>query len=140
MVALTRKIEFAASHRYHNPAFSDEENRRIFGKCNNPHGHGHNYTLEVTVAGEPDPKTGMVLDLAELKKVMEREIMARMDHRHLNFEVAELRDKIPTCENIALVIWNLLAPKITGGKLQRIRVYEAPDLFVDVTAGNGAHA
>src|SRR5437660_7486951 len=83
MVLITRKIEFSASHRYHNPAFSAEENRRVFGKCNNLHGHGHNYTLEVTVAGEPDPVTGMVLDLKELKELLEREIMQRRDHRFL---------------------------------------------------------
>ena len=88
MVYLTRKIEFSASHLYHNPQLSAEENRRIFGKCNNPHGHGHNYTLEVTVAGEPDPVTGMVLDLKELKEILEREITQRMDHRFLNYEVA----------------------------------------------------
>src|SRR5437762_12901171 len=86
MVLLTRKIEFSASHVYHNPNLSTEENRRIFGKCNNPHGHGHNYTLEVSVAGEPDPVTGMVLDLKELKDILEREVMRRMDHRHLNYE------------------------------------------------------
>ncbi|HUL14829.1 MAG TPA: 6-carboxytetrahydropterin synthase [Terriglobales bacterium] len=131
MVYLTRKIEFSASHRYDNPDFSPEENRRIFGKCNNPHGHGHNYTLEVTVAGEPDPSTGMVLDLKELKEILEREVMQRMDHRHLNYEVVELQGQIPTCENIARVIWNLLEPKITRGKLHRVRLYESPDLFAD---------
>ena len=87
MVYLTRKIEFSASHLYHNPAFSAEENRRVFGKCNNPHGHGHNYVLEVTVAGEPDPATGMVLDLKELKEILQREVTDRMDHRFLNYEV-----------------------------------------------------
>src|SRR5436309_10000298 len=90
MVLLTRKIEFSASHLYHNPNLSAEENRRIFGKCNNPHGHGHNYTLQVTIEGEPDPVTGMVLDLKELKEILEQEIMQRMDHRHLNYEVPEL--------------------------------------------------
>ena len=105
MVRVTRKIEFSAAHFYHNPNFSAEENRRIFGKCNNPHGHGHNYVLEVTVAGEPDPETGMVLDLKELKDILEREVMERMDHRHLNYEVPELAGQIPTCENIAAVIW-----------------------------------
>src|SRR5262249_14076255 len=117
-VLLTRKIEFSASHLYHNPSLSPEENRRVFGKCNNPHGHGHNYTLEVTVAGEPDPITGMVLDLKDLKETLEREIMQRMDHRFLNYEVAELAGKIPTCENIAQVIWHLLEPKITRGRLR----------------------
>ena len=131
MVTITRKIEFAASHRYNNPALSAEENRRIFGKCNNPHGHGHNYILEVTVAGEPDPMTGMVLDLKELKELLEKEVMQRMDHRHLNYEVPELAGKIPTCENIARVIWELLEPRITRGRLHRIRLHESADLFAD---------
>src|SRR5216684_3004483 len=123
MVLITRRIEFSASHLYHNPAFSAEQNRRVFGKCNNPHGHGHNYTLEVTVAG--------VLDLKELKGILEREVMQRMDHRFLNYEVAELKGKIPTCENIARVIWDLLDPKIKQGRLHRVRLYESADLFAD---------
>ncbi len=131
MIYLTRKIEFSASHLYHNPALSPEENRRIFGKCNNPHGHGHNYVLEVTVAGTPDPTTGMVLDLKELKQILQREIIERMDHRFLNYEVPELAGQIPTCENIAAVIWKLLQLRITKGRLHRVRLYETPDLFVD---------
>jgi len=138
LVSITRKIEFAASHLYHNPAFSAEENRRIFGKCNNRLGHGHNYTLEVTVAGEPDPLTGMVLDLGELKELLDREIMRRMDHRFLNYEVAELKDNIPTCENIAIVIWKLLAPRIRQGTLQRVRLYESPELFADCCGDEAA--
>src|SRR5580704_11263457 len=134
MVTITRKIEFSASHLYHNPAFSAEQNRRVFGKCNNPHGHGHNYTLEVTIAGTPDPTTGMVLDLVQLKELLELEIMQRMDHRFLKYEVAELKGMIPPTENMATVIWNLLAPKIRQGKLHRVRLYEAPDLFADCTA------
>ena len=140
MVLLTRKIEFSAAHRYDNPAFSPEENRRVFGKCNNAHGHGHNYTLEVTVAGEPNAVTGMVMDLKDLKDLLEREIMQRMDHRNLNVEVPELAGKIPTCENIALVIWNLLEPKIPTGRLHRVRLYESDDLFADcyrATTANG---
>ncbi|GAC1621678.1 MAG: 6-carboxytetrahydropterin synthase [Candidatus Acidiferrum sp.] len=131
MILLTRKIEFSASHLYHNPDLSPEENRRVFGKCNNPHGHGHNYTLEVTVAGEPDPVTGMVLDLKELKEILEREVMRRMDHRFLNYEVAELKGKIPTCENIAQVIWHLLESKIVKGTLHRVRLYETADLYAE---------
>ena len=131
MVYLTRKIEFSASHVYHNPALSAEENRLVFGKCNNPHGHGHNYTLEVTIAGEPDPVTGMVLDLKELKDILEREIMQRMDHRFLNLEVVELKGQIPTCENVARVIWKLLEPKIPQGRLHKVRLYESADLFAD---------
>jgi len=131
MIYLTRKIEFSASHYYHNPAWSEEENRRVFGKCANLNSHGHNYVLEVTVGGTPDPVTGMVLDLKELKEILEREIMERMDHRHLNREVPELKGKVPTTENLAATIWDLLQPKITRGRLHRIRLYETPDLFVD---------
>jgi 6-pyruvoyltetrahydropterin/6-carboxytetrahydropterin synthase len=138
MVYLTRKIEFSASHRYHNPDFSPEENARIFGKCNNPNGHGHNYVLEVTVGGETDPATGMVLDLKELKELMEREVMDRMDHRSLNHEVPELAGQIPTCENIAALIWKLLAPKVRRGQLTRVRLWESPDLYVDCYGDGGA--
>jgi 6-pyruvoyltetrahydropterin/6-carboxytetrahydropterin synthase len=134
MIRVTRKVEFSAAHFYYNPRFSAEENRRVFGKCANLHGHGHNYVLEVTVAGEPDPATGMVLDLKELKDVLQREVVDRMDHRSLNHEVPELAGLIPTCENIALVIWRLLEPKIKQGKLDRVRLYESPDLFADCTA------
>jgi 6-pyruvoyltetrahydropterin/6-carboxytetrahydropterin synthase len=126
-----RRTEFSASHYYHNPEFTPEENRRIFGKCNNPHGHGHNYTLEVTVAGDVDPVTGMVLDLKDLKKLVEDEVLELMDHRFLNKEVPAFATKIPTTENIAVEIWNLIAPKLRSGKLHRIRLYETPDLFVD---------
>src|ERR1700685_4790899 len=101
MVLITRRIAFSASHVYNNPKLSPEENRRIFGKCNNPHGHGHNYTLEVTVAGEPDPVTGMVLDLKDLKEILQREIIKRMDHRFLNYEVPELAGQIQDTGHIA---------------------------------------
>jgi len=141
MVYLTRKIEFSASHLYHNPDFSAEENRRIFGKCNNPNGHGHNYVLEVTVGGDPDPITGMVLDLRQLKELLDREIMVRMDHRFLNYEVAELAGQIPTCENIAAVIWRLLDASIEAqlgrGHLTRVRLWETPDLYVDCFGDGG---
>jgi 6-pyruvoyltetrahydropterin/6-carboxytetrahydropterin synthase len=131
MIHVTRRAEFSASHYYHNPALSAEENRRIFGKCNNPHGHGHNYTLEVTVAGEVNPTTGMVLDLKDLKKLLEDEVLELMDHRFLNKEVPAFATKIPTTENIAVEIWKLIAPKLSFGKLHRVRLYETPDLFVD---------
>ncbi len=131
MIYLTRRAEFSASHYYHNPHLSAEENRRIFGKCNNPHGHGHNYTLEVTVAGEVDEATGMVLDLKDLKNVLENEVLRVMDHRFLNMEVPVFATKIPTTENIAVEIWNLLAAKLPSGRLHRIRLYETQDLYVD---------
>jgi 6-pyruvoyltetrahydropterin/6-carboxytetrahydropterin synthase len=131
MIHLTRRAEFSASHYYHNPDFSAEENRRIFGKCANPHGHGHNYTLEVTVAGEIDPATGMVMDLKELKKLLESEVLEAMDHKFLNKEVAAFSTLIPTTENMAVEIWRRLEPKLKFGKLHRIRLYATPDLFVD---------
>ncbi len=140
MVYVTRKIEFSAAHRYHNPAFSVEENRRIFGKCNNPNGHGHNYVLEVTVGGETDPRTGMVLDLNELKEILKREVEDRMDHRFLNYEVPELAGKIPTCEVIAAALWEILEPKITRGRLNRVRLYESPDLFAECAPDSEAGA
>jgi 6-pyruvoyltetrahydropterin/6-carboxytetrahydropterin synthase len=131
MVYLTRKAEFSASHYYHNPQFSAEENRRIFGKCNNPHGHGHNYTLEVTVKGQIDDRSGFVVDLKELKEIMNREVIDAVDHRFLNEEVKEFRDRIPTTENLAVTIWKWLQPKLNVARLHRIRLYETPDLFVD---------
>jgi 6-pyruvoyltetrahydropterin/6-carboxytetrahydropterin synthase len=131
MIYVTRRAEFSASHYYHNPHFTPEENRRIFGKCNNPLGHGHNYTVEATVSGTVNPTTGMVLDLKELKVLLEQEVIQLMDHKLLNKEVPAFAEKNPTTENIAVEIWNLLAPKLTHGELHRIRVYENPDLFAD---------
>ena len=131
MIYLTRKCEFSASHYYHNPDWSDEQNRRIFGKCANLNGHGHNYTLEVTVKGEVDPVTGFVVDLKELKDILNREVVDAMDHRHLNKEVPEFASKIPTTENIAIAIWQRLEEKLRVAKLHRVRLYEMPDLFVD---------
>lgn len=130
-VYLTRKCEFSASHHYHNPAFSEEENQRVFGKCNNPNGHGHNYTLEVTVKGEVDATTGFVVDLKQLKDVMNREVVDAMDHRYLNHEVPEFKTQIPTTENIAIAVWKRLQPKLNVAQLHRVRVYEMHDLWVD---------
>lgn len=131
MVLLTRKAEFSAAHYYWNDAWSQQENEKVFGKCANRNGHGHNYTLEVTVAGEIDPVSGFVVDLKALKDVMEREVIQVYDHRHLNLEVPEFRTVIPTTENIAIATWNRLEKKIVGARLQRVRVYEMPDLFAD---------
>jgi 6-pyruvoyltetrahydropterin/6-carboxytetrahydropterin synthase len=131
IVYLTRKAEFSASHLYHNPAFSAEENRRVFGKCNNPNGHGHNYVLEVTVKGEVDSTTGFVVDLKKLKDLMHSEVLDALDHRFLNKEIPEFFTLIPTTENIAIICWERLAPKFTAATLHRVRVYETPDLFAD---------
>ncbi|MGH9586573.1 MAG: 6-pyruvoyl trahydropterin synthase family protein [Acidobacteriaceae bacterium] len=131
MILLTRKAEFSSSHYYWVRSWSDDENVRAFGKCANRNGHGHNYTLEVTVAGEVDPTTGFVVDLKDLKDVMNREVVDVYDHRHLNLEVPEFQTAQPTTENIAIAIWNRLDGKIPGASLHRVRVYEMPDLFAD---------
>lgn len=131
MIFLTRKAEFSSSHFYWNEDWTEEENRRVFGRCANRNGHGHNYTLEVTLAGEVDPKTGFVVDLKVLKDVLEREVLSVYDHRHLNHEVPEFAHAQPTTENIAIAVWRRLAGKIQGAKLHRVRVYETPNLFAD---------
>ena len=131
MVYLTRKAEFSASHYYHNPQLSPEENRRLFGKCNNPNGHGHNYTLEVTVKGEVDLQSGFVVDLKQLKEILSREVLDALDHRFLNKEVPEFASRIPTTENIAISVWQRLQSRLERAQLHRVRLYETPDLFVD---------
>jgi 6-pyruvoyltetrahydropterin/6-carboxytetrahydropterin synthase len=130
---ITRKVEFSASHVCRNPALADEENQALFGAAANPHGHGHNYVLEVTVEGTPDPVTGMVLDLKLLKEILEREVVEPYDHRFLNREVPPFDRTIPTTENIAIDIWNRLQPHLNDGRgrLYGVRVYETPDLCVD---------
>lgn len=131
MIFLTRKAEFSSAHFYRNPAWSDEQNREVFGKCANPNGHGHNYTLEVTVAGEVDPVTGFVVDLKLLKDVLECEVVSVYDHRHLNHEVPEFAVTNPTTENIAVAIWRRLDGRVPNARLHRVRVYEMSDLFAD---------
>jgi 6-pyruvoyltetrahydropterin/6-carboxytetrahydropterin synthase len=134
MIFLTRRAAFSASHYYWNEAWSAEKNEQVFGRCANRNGHGHNYTLEVTVAGEPDPVTGFVVDLKRLKDVMEREVLSAYDHRHLNLETPEFKNTIPTTENIAIAAWHRLEPAITaagGATLSRIRVYETPEIFAE---------
>ncbi|MFZ1941338.1 MAG: 6-carboxytetrahydropterin synthase [Terracidiphilus sp.] len=138
MVFLTRRATFSASHYYWNDAWPAEKNLQVFGRCANKNGHGHNYTLEVTVAGEPDPVTGFVVDLKWLKGVMEREVLAAYDHRHLNLETPEFKREIPTTENIAIAAWRRLEPAIKaagGAKLSRIRVYETPEIFAEYRGG-----
>lgn len=131
MVYVTRKATFSAAHRLFNPTFSDERNEAVFDKCNNPRGHGHNYTLEVTVAGIPDPLTGYVIDLKRLATIIDDEVVSKVDHKHLNYDVAELRGIIPTAEHLAIVFWQLLEPHIHDGKLHCIKVFESDNNFVE---------
>ena len=130
MIFITRKIEFSAGHRLFNPNFSDEKNEATFGLCNNPNGHGHNYVLEVTLSGEVCDDTGMVFDLKELKKLTQREIIDKVDHKNLNVDVDYLKGIIPTAENLAIKFWELLEPKITKGRLHEIKLYESERNYV----------
>ena len=139
MIYLTRRATFSASHYYWNPSWSGEKNEQVFGRCANRNGHGHNYTLEVTVAGDVDPVTGFVVDLKWLKDVIEREVLAAWDHRHLNLDVPEFAATesaalIPSTENLAIAAWKRLDPagKAAGGAhLSRVRVYETPEIFAE---------
>ena len=130
---ITKRVEFSASHVCRNPLLSDQENEALFGMAANPHGHGHNYAIEVTVEGNPDPVTGMVIDLKRLKDVINREVVELYDHRFLNHEVPPFDRVIPTAENIAIDVWQRLAPHLSqsGGRLHAVRVFETPDLYVD---------
>jgi 6-pyruvoyltetrahydropterin/6-carboxytetrahydropterin synthase len=124
MISVTRRETFSAGHRLFNPAFSEEENRRVFGRCSNPSGHGHNYVLEVTVATEPDPETGYVLDLGQLSEVIRREVLDDLDHRNLNLEVSWLEGRIPTTEALADAIWVRLEGRLPSGVLSEVVVRE----------------
>ncbi|MDZ7640376.1 MAG: 6-carboxytetrahydropterin synthase [Bryobacterales bacterium] len=130
---ITRRVEFSASHLCASPSLSKQENEAIYGDGANPHGHGHNYVLEVTLEGSPDPVTGMIFDLKELKAILQREVLDAMDHRHLNKEVPPFDRVVPTAENVAVEIWRRLCPKLNlaNGRLHRVRLYETEDLFVD---------
>jgi 6-pyruvoyltetrahydropterin/6-carboxytetrahydropterin synthase len=131
MVYVTRKAEFSAAHRLFNPKFSDEQNEAIFDKCNNPSGHGHNYIVEVTVAGEPNPATGYVMDLKKLSRLLDEEVIEKVDHKHLNYDVDFLKGIIPTAENLAISFWKILSPRIPEGRLYSIRVYESENNYVE---------
>ncbi len=130
---ITRKVEFSASHVCRRSELSDEENEKLYGLAANPNGHGHNYVVEVSVEGQVDPVTGMVLDLKDLKELLNREIVEPYDHRFLNYEAAPFQNIVPTTENLAREIWRRLEPSLSNGrgKLHSVRLYETPDLFVD---------
>lgn len=131
MIYITRREVFSASHRLFNPAFSDEENHRIFDKCSNFYGHGHNYVLEVVVAGEIDPATGYLIDLKILKDIIRKNIIDKVDHKHLNYDVDFLNGIIPTAENLAVAFWNQLCDKISSGRLYSVKLYETENNYVE---------
>jgi 6-pyruvoyltetrahydropterin/6-carboxytetrahydropterin synthase len=130
---ITRRAEFSASHRCYNPALSEEQNRDLYGERASSHGHGHNYVVEVTLEGEPDSVTGMVVDLKLLKEILQERVVDAMDHRHLNYEVPPFNSVVPTVENVAKEIWRRLEPSLRfkHARLQNVRLYETADLYVD---------
>jgi len=131
MIYLTRREHFCASHRLFNPKFSEKKNLDIYGKCAYPNGHGHNYEIEVTIQGMPDKDTGMILDLKKLSDIIEMEILSKVDHKHLNLDVDFLKGVIPTAENLAVIFWKIIRPKIKHGKLYCVRVYETPNNYAE---------
>jgi 6-pyruvoyltetrahydropterin/6-carboxytetrahydropterin synthase len=134
-VTVTRRLHFSAAHRVHNPAMSDAENARVFGKCNNPNWHGHNYILDVSVRGALDPRTGYVIDLSRVKQIVTSEVIDKVDHRNLNLEVDFLRDTIPTTENIVVAFWRVLAPALRPATLTRLVLWETVNNYVEYDGG-----
>lgn len=131
-VSVTRRAHFNAAHRLHNPRWTDEQNREVFGLCNNPNYHGHNYEMEVRVTGDIDPETGMVVDLGWLAQLIKREIESRFDHKNLNLDTPEFSELNPTAENIGLVIWRILRGHLPEKYDLHLRLYETPRNFVEV--------
>src|SRR5437868_445635 len=132
-VTVTRRVRFNAAHRVHNPELSEAENSTIFGKCNNPNWHGHNYTLDVSVRGPIDERTGYVIDLSVLKKIVWDTAVGAIDHRNLNLDVAFMKGVIPTSENIILALWTQLEPVVHPGKLVRLVLWETSNNYVEYT-------
>jgi 6-pyruvoyltetrahydropterin/6-carboxytetrahydropterin synthase len=131
MIFITRRETFSASHRLYNPDLSESRNVELFDKCANPNGHGHNFILEVTVAGEPKNETGYVIDMKKLKEIIRREVIAKVDHKHLNHDVDFLKNVIPTSENIAKAFWNVLKDKLGDARLYSIRLQETENNSVE---------
>ncbi len=131
MVYVTRRETFSAAHRLFNPKFSNEENEKVFGKCSNPNWHGHNYILEVVIAGNPDPMTGFVINLSELKEIIKEVIIDQVDHKNLNTETGFMKGIIPSTENITIAIWKELLDKIPKGKLYSVKVSETENNFFE---------
>jgi 6-pyruvoyltetrahydropterin/6-carboxytetrahydropterin synthase len=131
VVSITRQVHFNAAHRLHNPSKSQKWNTDHYGLCTNPHWHGHNYVLEVTVRGRPDPETGYIMDLAELKRILHRAVVDKCDHHNLNDEVDFLRGIIPSTENLVIAFWNEIVARLPAGRLHCVRLYETPRNFAE---------
>jgi 6-pyruvoyltetrahydropterin/6-carboxytetrahydropterin synthase len=131
VVYITRKLEFCASHRYYIDDLSKEENFGLFGKCSYEHGHGHNYTLEVTVKGVADPKTGMVINLTDLDQILKTKVADVLDHKYINFDVPYFREKVPTTENLVIFIWDAISESFQDCSLHKVRLIEDPYLYAE---------
>ena len=131
MVYLTRRETFAAAHRLFKPGLNNEQNFDLFGKCSSPNWHGHNYTLEVVVAGDVNPETGFVLDLKHLKEIIRKNVIEKVDHKNLNTDTDFMQGLIPTSENIVVAIWNQLKDKIPAGKLYAVKLYETENNYFE---------
>ena len=132
-VTVTRRMRFNAAHRVFNPDLSAEENAATFGKCNNPNWHGHNYTLDISVEGEIDERTGYVIDLAKLRDIAEREVVGVVDHRNFNLDVPFMEGIIPTSENIIVAFWKILEPAVGPAVLKRLVLWETENNYVEYT-------
>jgi 6-pyruvoyltetrahydropterin/6-carboxytetrahydropterin synthase len=130
-VTVTRRMHFNAAHRVHNPELSEAENARLFGRCNNPNWHGHNYILDVSVTGPIDGRTGYVMDLAALKRVVQEAVIDKVDHRNFNLDVDFMRGVIPTAENIVVGCWRVLAQRVVPARLVRLVLWETPNNYVE---------
>jgi len=130
-VFITRQVHFNSAHRLYNPTKSQAWNTRQYGLCTNPHWHGHNYVLEVTLRGQPDSETGYIVDLGELKRILHKAVVDKCDHRNLNDEVDFLRGIIPSTENLVIAFWQQIEPLIPAGKLHCVRLYETPRNFAE---------
>ncbi len=136
MVYITKQVHFCAAHRLFNPAWSDEKNEEVFGPCANKNWHGHNFDLHITIKGEPDEDTGFVMNFKDLKTLVNREILDKLDHKNLNLDVPFLEGKLTSCENLIIQIWNILEPQVqrqTGqrARLHKLKLYETPTSYAE---------
>lgn len=135
MVYLTRREHFNGAHRLSNPKWTEEQNREVFGKCANKNWHGHNFELFVTVKGNPDPDTGFIINAHELSRILKKEVIEKLDHKNFNMDVPELKDKLPSIENIIMLIWQWIVPHLKGCELYCLKLVETENIYVEYYGG-----
>jgi len=139
MLFVTRRVQFSASHRLHNPELSPARNKELFGPCNNKNGHGHNYEVEVVVKGRPDPRTGMFINLTQLKAILEEQVVKVANHRSLDRDVPFMKGRLSTTENLAVAIWETVEPRLPAGRLHLVRVRESENNMVEYSGPEETH-